>query len=128
MVVILCERCGRVSEGNRCDTCAPEPEVAEGRAREVKRRHALAVRAAAEPPVDVPQRSKKVRPLDARWWVTSNRALPHLFVAGTDVAHSLCRTMTMTEQARPAAYGLRGCQRCALAAGWITNLGQAVTT
>jgi hypothetical protein len=135
MIWTLCERCGRVAEqgvlAGHCSVCAPPREVLASRQWEVDRRHRVATRDAAEglipDPEDTPARH------DVAWRVVSGAtdtraALPHLFVASPTASRSLCGTVSDTGRSATPRRGMRGCRRCALAAGWIAGLREAVST
>jgi hypothetical protein len=130
MVLTLCERCGQVAErgvlDGHCALCSPPREVLASRQWEVDRRHRMATRDAAEglvPTVD----ESPVRH-DVAWRVVSDVALPHLFPASPTASRSLCGTVSDSGRSSTPRSGMRGCRRCALAAGWIAGLGEAVST
>ena len=127
---ILCGRCGRSAEpgvlAGHCSVCAPPREVLASRQWEVDRRHRVATRDAAEglipDPEDTPARH------DVAWRLVSDVVLPHLFVVSPTASRSLCGTVSDTGRSATPRSGMRGCRRCALAAGWIAGLGEAVST
>lgn len=138
MILVLCDRCGRLAPRGtvvgHCALCSPSPDALHARQRAVDARHREAVRDAVDGIV-VPKRAPSTRPprgtrLPGIWrLVTERRDTPaHLFAPGTDVTRSLCGTVTLRGPADPAPPGMRGCRRCALAAGWIESLSESVTT
>lgn len=136
-ILVLCDRCGAMAPrghvAGHCATCAPHPQDLGARQREVEQRHLKAVRD-AEDGIAVPKRElrrPKAHPRVAALWrlVTSRRDTPaHLFAPGAEVTASLCGTVQMRGPADLAPSGMRGCRRCALAAGWIESLSESVTT
>jgi hypothetical protein len=127
---ILCRRCGRSATpgvlAGHCTLCAPSREELASRQWEVDRRHRVATRDAAEgltPTVD----EGPVRH-DVAWRQVSGKVLPHLFSTSTVATRSLCGTAFDRGRSHTPKPGMRGCRRCALAAGWIAGLGEAVST
>jgi len=126
----LCERCGRVAEqgvlAGHCTLCAPPREELASRQWEVDRRHRVATRDAAAGLTPDPE-AAQVRH-DVAWRLVSDQVLPHLFTASPTASRSLCGTVSDSGRSATPRPGMRGCRRCALAAGWIAGLGEAVST
>jgi hypothetical protein len=140
-ILVLCDRCGAMAPrghvAGHCSTCAPHPQDLGARQREVDKRHLKAVEDAAESranPVEVPERRPTVpKPrarLDALWRLVVHRkeTPAHLFAPGFGPTPSLCGLVDRAEASDLAPSGMRGCRRCALAAGWIESLSESVTT
>jgi len=127
---ILCGRCGRSATpgvlAGHCTLCAPSREVLASRQWEVDRRHRVATRDAAEGLT--PDREATPVRHDVAWRLVSDQVLPHLFPASPTAFRSLCGTVSDTGRSATPRSGMRGCRRCALAAGWIAGLGEAVST